>query len=85
MNYNNNPRLTDRIGETGCQESLGASFEASFEFEEAAGRTQFESGVKRKQKEQEEEVEMEPGQVELSSLLGWLRTFSLQSQVGGWH
>ena len=25
---------------------------------------------------------MEPGQVELSSLLGWLRTFSLQSQVG---
>jgi len=25
---------------------------------------------------------MEPGQVELSSLLGWLRTFSLQSQAG---
>ena len=24
---------------------------------------------------------MEPGQVELSSLMGWLRTFSLQSQV----
>ena len=30
---------------------------------------------------EEKEEEMEPGQVELSSLMGWLRTFSLQSQV----
>merc|ERR1711971_24753 len=37
---------------------------------------------KEKQQEKVEVEKMEPGQVELSSLLGWLRTFSLQSQAG---
>ena len=74
------PLLTDRIWGTSWQESLGGEFWSQFWVGGARSQKPVLSQVRRKQ---EGEVEMEPGQVELSSLLGWLRTFSLQSQVGG--